>query len=79
MAKRLDFRFSIPRPPEGSVVELSADEAERILLKDLNQAQGDKTQALWQLAQFYRVDEIKGGFRVSHCFCPLYCSIITTI
>ena len=36
MESRLDFRYSIPRPPDGPVVELSAEEAEKMLLKNLD-------------------------------------------
>jgi tetratricopeptide (TPR) repeat protein len=57
MEKSLDFRFSLPQPAKGPVVELSAQEAERILLKHLDDAKTDPTQALWQLAQFYKLSK----------------------
>jgi tetratricopeptide (TPR) repeat protein len=62
MDKRLDFQFSIPRPPEGPLVELSAEEAEKILLRRVEQEKADPTDALWQLARFYqqRKDHEKG-------------------
>jgi tetratricopeptide (TPR) repeat protein len=53
MDKRLDFRYSIPTPPEGAVVQLSPQEAERILLNNLSAGKRDPTDALWQLARFY--------------------------
>ena len=54
MESRLDFRYSIPRPLEGPLVELSAEEAEKLLLKRLDEAKADPTEALWQLAHFYK-------------------------
>jgi tetratricopeptide (TPR) repeat protein len=55
MDKRLDFRFEIPRPPCGPVVELSNAEAEKILLDKLAGAATDPRNALWELAQFYKL------------------------
>jgi tetratricopeptide (TPR) repeat protein len=57
MDKQIDFRFSIPRAPAGPVVELSPEETEKMLLKNLAAAQADPTQALWQLAQFYKLSK----------------------
>ncbi len=54
MDKRFDFRFSIPRVPEGPLVGMSAEEMERTLLKQLEKQQSDPTDALWQLARFYQ-------------------------
>ena len=54
MDSRLDFRYSIRRPPDGPVVELSAEEAEKMLLKNLDEAKADPTEALWRLAHFYK-------------------------
>src|SRR5690348_14366751 len=51
--KQLDFRFSIPQLPTGPLVELSAAEAEKILLKRLEDQRAEPTDALWQLARFY--------------------------
>jgi tetratricopeptide (TPR) repeat protein len=56
MNKSLDFRFEIPQPPKGPLTELSAAEAEKFLLKKLDEAGADKTKALWQLAQFYKLN-----------------------
>ncbi len=53
MDKRLDFLFSIPRPPPGPLVELSAAEMEKLLLQRRDEEQADPTDALWQLARFY--------------------------
>jgi tetratricopeptide (TPR) repeat protein len=57
MNQRLDFRFSIPPRPEGPLVELSSDEIEKMLLKRLAESSADPTQALWNLAQFYKVSK----------------------
>jgi tetratricopeptide (TPR) repeat protein len=54
METPLDFRFELPRPPGGPLVEVSSREMEKFLLKRLDQAYDDPTQALWQLAQFYK-------------------------
>jgi tetratricopeptide (TPR) repeat protein len=50
----LDFRFELPRPPGGPLVEVSSLDIERSLLRRLEEAGEDPTQALWQLAQFYK-------------------------
>jgi tetratricopeptide (TPR) repeat protein len=55
MDKRLDFRFEIPRPPRGPVVELSNAETEKMLLDKLAGASADPRNALWELAQFYKL------------------------
>jgi len=34
MERQWEFRYALPRPPEGGVVELSAGEAEKMLLKN---------------------------------------------
>jgi hypothetical protein len=31
------------------------------------------------MVEGFGVDEIKVGFWIFHCFCPIYCSIMTTI
>jgi tetratricopeptide (TPR) repeat protein len=54
MEKRLDFRFEIPRPPEAPLIEMSAAEMEKTLLKRLEDEKAHPTQALWQLAIFYQ-------------------------
>ena len=48
-----EFRYALPRPPEGELVELSAEEAEKILLKNVERAEGDPNDALWELGRFY--------------------------
>src|SRR5881296_3420042 len=54
MNQKLDFRFAIRRPPAGPVVELSAAEAEKMLLKRVEDEKDQPTEALWQLARFYQ-------------------------
>lgn len=54
MEKPLDFRFELPRPPGGPLVEVSSLEMEKFLLKRLEAAGDDPVQALWQLARFYK-------------------------
>jgi tetratricopeptide (TPR) repeat protein len=51
--RQLDFRFSIPQPPAGPLLELSAAEVEKMLLKRLEDQRAEPTGALWQLARFY--------------------------
>ena len=53
MENPLDFRFELPRPPVGPLVEVSSQEMEKLLLKQLEEAVSEPRQALWQLAQFY--------------------------
>jgi tetratricopeptide (TPR) repeat protein len=49
-----EFQYSVRSPPtEGPLVELSLDETEQFLLKNLRAATGDRRDALWQLARFY--------------------------
>src|SRR5258705_9153836 len=55
MDKRLDFRIEIPRPPAGPVVEFSNEQAEKMLLGKVADAKADPRNALWQLAQFYKL------------------------
>jgi tetratricopeptide (TPR) repeat protein len=59
--KRLDFRYSIPALAKGPIVELSAHEAERMLLRNVAASKDDPTPALWELARFYsgQKDHIK--------------------
>ena len=56
MDKPLNFRFSLPRPPEGPLVELSPEETEKMLLRRLEEKQTSQTEATWDLAQRVRVD-----------------------
>lgn len=55
MNERLAFRFEIPRSSIGPFVQLSGPEAEKLLLKKLDESPRDPTKALWQLAQFYKL------------------------
>lgn len=55
MDKSLDFRFVVPQSPEGPVVALSIEQAEKLLLADLADAQKDRRKSLWELAQFYKM------------------------
>ncbi len=57
MGERLDFRFSLPDAPAGPLVELSSAEAEKMLLKKLEESGSDPKEALWQLAQFYKLSK----------------------
>jgi tetratricopeptide (TPR) repeat protein len=54
MEKPLNFRFELPRPPVGPLVEVSSQEMEKLLLKKLEESENNPTQALWQLALFYK-------------------------
>ena len=54
MERRLDFRFAIPQPPEGPLIEMSAEEMEKTLLKRLENERAQPAEALWQLARFYQ-------------------------
>jgi len=54
MDNQMSFRFAIPRPPEGPLVEMSAEEMEKALLKRLDEEKAQPTEALWQLARFYQ-------------------------
>ena len=52
----LKFSYRVPRGPEGEVVEMTAAEMERLLLERLEAATENPTQAMWELAQFYKRD-----------------------
>jgi tetratricopeptide (TPR) repeat protein len=54
MEKPLNFRFELPRPPVGPLVEVSSQEMENLLLKKLAESENNPTQTLWQLALFYK-------------------------
>jgi tetratricopeptide (TPR) repeat protein len=47
------FRYSLPPPKQDGVVEITAKEAENILLENLNRERDNPDDALWQLAKFY--------------------------
>ena len=55
MAERLDFKFQVPAPPTGPVVELTLEESQKLLLQKLAEAREDPVPALWQLAHFYKI------------------------
>src|SRR6266550_8928668 len=54
MEDGLQFRFAVPRPPQGPLVEMSVAEMEKTLLKRLEDEKSQPTEALWQLARFYQ-------------------------
>src|SRR5260221_2334816 len=54
MDTRLDFRFEIPAQPKGPLIEMSAAEVEKSLLKRVEDEKAEATEALWQLARFYQ-------------------------
>jgi len=54
MEEPLKFQFELPRPPVGPLVEVSSQEMEKLLLKKLEESENNPTQALWQLALFYK-------------------------
>ena len=47
------FKYSVPQPPAGKLVELSFAEIEEVLLNNLRAAEKDPKEAHWQLARFY--------------------------
>jgi tetratricopeptide (TPR) repeat protein len=51
----MDFRFSVPSGVQGSLVQLSNDEAEQLLIQKLKEDTDDPIPALWQLAHFYKL------------------------
>ncbi len=54
MEDGLQFRFAVPRPPQGPLVEMSVTEMEKTLLKRLEAEKSQPIEALWQLARFYQ-------------------------
>lgn len=54
MEKGLGFHYSVPKPPEGPLVEMTAQEAEKLLLKRLEEQKDAPADALWELARFYQ-------------------------
>ena len=50
----LQFSYRVPCLPDGKVVELTDDQMERLLVKELQEAKADPTQPMWKLAIFYR-------------------------
>ena len=53
MTDDLRFRFVLPKPPEGPLVEMSAEEMEKLLVKRA-ETDKDPVEGLWQLARFYQ-------------------------
>jgi tetratricopeptide (TPR) repeat protein len=53
----MDFRFQLPKPLDGPLIELTLEEMETILIRNVGDAGKDPRQALWQLAQFYKVQK----------------------
>lgn len=45
------FRFQVPKPPEGEVVEITAEAYEEMLLKRLADPNENRTMVMWELAQ----------------------------
>ena len=54
MQEGMQFRFEIPRQPQGPVVEISLEEAEKTLLKKVKAEKSQPLDALWELACFYQ-------------------------
>ncbi|HEY3864229.1 MAG TPA: tetratricopeptide repeat protein [Verrucomicrobiae bacterium] len=54
MEEPLKFQFELPRTPMGPLVEVSTRDMEKLLLKKLQESENNPTQALWQLALFYK-------------------------
>jgi tetratricopeptide (TPR) repeat protein len=52
-SQKWDFKYSLPQPAQGKLVELSFAEIEEVLLNNLRSAEKDPKDALWQLARFY--------------------------
>ncbi len=57
MDKPLESSIEIQKPASGLLIELSPAEAEKILIKNLKEAGEDPRDALWELAQFYKVNQ----------------------
>ena len=53
----MDFRFQLPKPATGPLVELTAAETEKLLLKKVVEAGENPKPALWDLAQFYKLNK----------------------
>lgn len=50
----MDFNFSVPQPPPDGARQVTAEEAEQVLLKRLEESKDDPLEAMWELAQFYK-------------------------
>src|SRR5436189_5831662 len=53
MSQDWSFRFSLPEIPEGKPI--TQEEAEKILLKQLETRERDREQVIWDLARLYSV------------------------
>ena len=54
MENNLSFQHSLPSPPSPGAVPLTAEQMEKVLLDRIAAAKGDPTQAMWDLARFYK-------------------------
>jgi tetratricopeptide (TPR) repeat protein len=54
MQEGMQFRFELPQQPQGPVVEISLQEAEKTLLKKVEAEKSQPLDALWELASFYQ-------------------------
>jgi hypothetical protein len=60
--EEIGFRFAIPKPPEGLLIEITASEAEKRLLRRLEEEPDKATDVLWQLARlFQQTNQIEKG------------------
>ncbi len=53
MSEEWKFRYAVPQPPPGVQVQLTAEEAEKMLLARLADPKEDRKDSLWELARFY--------------------------
>jgi tetratricopeptide (TPR) repeat protein len=53
MEKFWGFRYAVPIKPNEEVVEISEKEFEKMLLRNVETAEGAPIEPLWQLARFY--------------------------
>lgn len=61
-----NFKYSLPQPPAGKLVELSFPEIEEVLLNNLRAPDKDPKDSLWQLARFY--SQSQQHEKALHCF-----------
>ncbi len=54
MQEGMQFQFKLPTQPQGPVIELSVEEAEKTLLKKVEAEKDQPLDALWELARFYQ-------------------------
>ena len=48
--------YTVTRPSDGEEVQMRADQLEQVLLRQLEDAGEDSVDAMWELAQFYKVE-----------------------